>query len=76
MELFKTTALGLNKKVDNSLSTFKSTITKLKQTIAKAKVAKAERQKKIRELEVECSNLDKVSERADAFARNLENLFK
>lgn len=51
MNIFGNTAAGFSKEVDNAMSTFKSTITKLK----------AEKQDEIKKLESECSALDGVA---------------
>ena len=42
MNIFGNTAAGFSKEVDNAMSTFKSTITKLKATAEKAVATKAE----------------------------------
>ena len=41
MEIFNKTAAGFSKEVDNAMSTFKSTITKLRATAEKAVTTKA-----------------------------------
>lgn len=61
MNIFGNTAAGFSKEVDNAMSTFKSTITKLKATAEKAVATKAEKQDEIKKLESECSALDGVS---------------
>lgn len=43
MNIFGNTAAGFSKEVDNTMSTFKSTITKLKATAEKAVATKAEK---------------------------------
>ena len=48
MNIFGNTAAGFSKEVDNAMSTFKSTITKLKATAEKAVATKAEKQDEIR----------------------------
>lgn len=60
MNIFGNTAAGFSKEVDNAMSTFKSTITKLKATAEKAVATKAEKQDEIKKLESECSALDGV----------------
>lgn len=57
MNIFGNTAAGFSKEVDNAMSTFKSTITKLKATAEKAVATKAEKQDEIKKLESECSAL-------------------
>lgn len=66
MNIFGNTAAGFSKEVDNAMSTFKSTITKLK----------AEKQDEIKKLESECSALDGVSTKANNLAAKLEALFE
>lgn len=68
MNIFGNTAAGFSKEVDNAMSTFKSTITKLKAT--------AEEQDEIKKLESECSALDGVSTKANNLAAKLEALFE
>lgn len=68
MNIFGNTAAGFSKEVDNAMSTFKSTITKLE--------AKAEKQDEIKKLESECSALDGVSTKANNLAAKLEALFE
>lgn len=51
MNIFGNTAAGFSKEVDNAISTFKSTITKLKATAEKAVATKAEKQDEIKKLE-------------------------
>ena len=63
------TAAGSSKEVDNAMSTFKSTITKLVAT-------KAEKQDEIKKLESECSALDGVSTKVNNLASKLEALFE
>lgn len=71
MNIFGNTAAGFSKEVDNAMSTFKSTITKLKAT-----AEKAEKQDEIKKLESECSALDGVSTKANNLAAKLEALFE
>lgn len=68
MNIFGNTAAGFSKEVDNAMSTFKSTITKLK--------AKAEKQDEIKKLEPECSALDRVFTKANNLVAKLEALFE
>lgn len=72
MNIFGNTAAGFSKEVDNAMSTFKSTITKLKATAEKA----VEKQDEIKKLESECSALDGVSTKANNLAAKLEALFE
>ena len=76
MEIFNKTAAGFSKEVDNAMSTFKSTITKLRATAEKAITTKAEKQEEIKKLETECSALDGVSTKANNLAAKLEALFE
>lgn len=84
MNIFGNTAAGFSKEVDNAMSTFKSTITKLKATAEKAVATtaekavatKAEKQDEIKKLESECSALDGVSIKANNLAAKLEALFE
>ena len=84
MNIFGNTAAGFSKEVDNAMSTFKSTITKLKATAEKAVATKAEKavatkaekQDEIKKLESECSALDGVSTKANNLAAKLEVLFE
>lgn len=73
MNIFGNTAAGFSKEVDNAMSTFKSTITKLKATAEKAVATKAD---EIKKLESECSALDGVSTKANNLAAKLEALFE
>lgn len=70
MDIFSKTAAGFSKEVDSAMSTFKSTITKLKATAEKAIATKAEKQ------ETECTALDGVSTKANNLAAKLEALFE
>lgn len=84
MNILGNTAAGFSKEVDNAISTFKSTITKLKATAEKAVATtaekavatKAEKQDEIKKLESECSALDGVSTKANNLAAKLEALFE
>lgn len=76
MNIFNSTAAGFSKEVDIAMSTFKSTITKLKATAEKAVATKVEKQEKIKKLETECSALDGVSVKANNLASKLEALFE
>lgn len=76
MNIFDNTAVGFTKEVDNAMSTFKSTITKLKTVSERAVTTKAERQDEIKKLESECSALDEVSTKANNLASKLEALFE
>lgn len=76
MNIFNSTAAGFSKEVDNAMSTFKSTITKLKATAEKAVATKVEKQEEIKKLETECSALDGVSVKANNLASKLEALFE
>lgn len=71
MNIFGNTAAGFSKEVDNAMSAFKSTITKLKAVATKAK-----KQDEIKKLEFECSALDGVSTKANNLAAKLEALFE
>ena len=68
MNIFGNTSTGFSKEIDSAMSTFKSTITKLKAT--------AEKQDEIKKLESECSALDGVSTKANNLASKLEALFE
>lgn len=68
MNIFGNTAAGFSKEVDSAMSTFKSTIAKLKAT--------SEKQDEIKKLELECSALDGVSTKANNLAAKLEALFE
>ena len=74
MNIFGNTAAGFSKEVDNAMSTFKSTITKLKATAEKAVATKAEKQDEIKKLE--SSALDGVSTKTNNLAAKLEALFE
>lgn len=76
MNIFNNTAAGFSKEVDNAMSAFKSTITKLKATAEKANATKAEKQETIKQLETECTALDGVSIKANNLAAKLEALFE
>lgn len=76
MNIFNNTAAGFSKEVDNAMSTFKSTIAKLKATAEKANATKAEKQETIKQLETECTALDGVSTKANNLAAKLEALFE
>lgn len=70
MNIFGNTSTGFSKEIDSAMSTFKSTITKLKATAEKAAATKVEKQK------VECTALDGVSTKANNLASKLEALFE
>lgn len=70
MNIFGNTSTGFSKEIDSAMSTFKSTITKLKATAEKAAATKVEK------LEVECIALDGVSTKANNLASKLEALFE
>lgn len=70
MNIFGNTSTGFSKEIDSVMSTFKSTITKLKATAEKAAATKVEKQ------EVECIALDGVSTKANNLASKLEALFE
>ena len=53
MNIFGNTSTGFSKEIDSAMSTFKSTITKLKATAEKAAATKVEKQEEIKKLEVE-----------------------
>lgn len=72
MDIFSKTA-GFSKEVDSAMSTFKSTITKLKATAEKAIATKAEKQEEIKKLE---TALDGVSTKVSNLAAKLEALFE
>lgn len=72
MNIFGNTSTGFSKEIDSAMSTFKSTITKLKATAEKAAATKVEKQEEIKKLEVECTALDGVSN----LASKLEALFE
>lgn len=67
MNIFGNTSTGFSKEIDSAMSTFKSTITKLKATAEKAAATKVEKQEEIK-LEVECTALDGVSTKANNLA--------
>lgn len=75
MNIFGNTVAGFSKEVDNAMSTFKSTITKLKATAEKAVATKAEKQDELRSWNLKCSALDGVSTKANNLAAKLEALF-
>lgn len=68
MNIFGNTSTGFSKEIDSAMSTFKSTITKLKATAEKAAATKVEKQEEIKKLEVECTALDGVSTKANNFS--------
>lgn len=70
MNIFGNTSTGFSKEIDSAMSTFKSTITKLKATAEKAAATKVEKQ------EVECTASDGVSTKANNLASKLEALFE
>ena len=76
MNIFGNTAAGFSKEVDNAISTFKSTITKLKATAEIAVATKAEKQDELTQLESDSTALDGVSIKANNLAAKLEALFE
>lgn len=48
MNIFGNTSTGFSKEIDSAMSTFKSTITKLKATAEKAAATKVEKQEEIK----------------------------
>ena len=71
MNIFKITSASLSKDVENAISAFTKTITKLETTIAKANKEKEAKEEKIKTLQTECSALDTVANQAGNLANKI-----
>ena len=70
-----TSANTLSKEIDNLVSSFTKMISDLKAKAGVADAAKSKKQEEIAILQTECSNLEAVSNRANALAERISNIF-
>ena len=74
MNILKTTSASLSKDIENAISTFTKTITKLETTVAKANEEKKAKEEEIKTLQTECSALDAVANQAGNLASKSKSL--
>lgn len=74
MNILKTTSASLSKDIENAISTFTKTITKLETTVAKANEEKKAKEEEIKTLQTECSALDAVANQAGNLASKIKSL--
>lgn len=74
MSILGTTSASLSKDIENAISAFTKTITKLETTVAKANEEKKAKEEEIKNLQTECSALDVVANQAGNLASKIKNL--
>lgn len=74
MSIIKTTSASLSKDIENALSAFTKTITKLEATVAKANEEKKIKEEEIKTLQTECTALDAVANQAGNLASKIKDL--
>lgn len=74
MEIFKITSTGLSKDIENAISTFTKTVTKLEEVVDKAHQEKLAKQEEIKTLQTECNALDDAANKATNLASKIKNL--
>ena len=75
--MFRITSAGLSKDIENAISTFTKTVTKLEKVVDKAhqeKLAKLAKQEEIKTLQTECNALDDAANKATNLASKIKNL--
>lgn len=72
--MFGTTSVGLSKDIENAISTFTKTVTKLEEIVDKAHQEKLAKQEEIKTLQTECNALDDAANRATNLASKIKNL--
>ena len=70
----KSTSASLSKDIENALSAFTKTITKLETTVAKANEEKKIKEEEIKNLQNEWTALDSVANQAENLASKIKNL--
>lgn len=74
MSILGTTSASLSKDIENAISAFTKTITKLETTVSKANEEKKAKEEEIKNLQTECSALDAVANQAGNLASKIKNL--
>ena len=74
MNILGTTSASLSKDIENAISAFTKTITKLETTVAKANEEKKAKEEEIKALQTECSALDAVANQAGNLASKIKAL--
>ena len=74
MNILGTTSASLSKDIENAISAFTKTITKLETTVAKANEEKKAKEEEIKTLQIECSALDTVANQAENLASKIKAL--
>lgn len=74
MNILGTTSASLSKDIENAISAFTKTITKLETTVAKANEKKKAKEEEIKALQTECSALDAVANQAGNLASKIKTL--
>lgn len=74
MNILGTTSASLSKDIENAISAFTKTITKLETTVAKANEEKKAKEEKIKSLQTECSAFDRVANQAENLANKIKSL--
>lgn len=74
MNILGTTSASLSKDIENAISAFTKTITKLETTVAKANEEKKAKEEEIKTLQTECSALDAVANQAGNLASKIKTL--
>ena len=72
--MFGITSTGLSKDIENAISTFTKTITKLEEVVDKAHQEKLAKQEEIKTLQTECNALDDAANKATNLASKIKNL--
>ena len=74
MNILGTTSASLSKDIENAISAFTKTITKLETTVAKANEEKKVKEEEIKTLQTECAALDTVANQAGNLASKIKTL--
>ena len=72
--MFGITSAGLSKDIENAISTFTKTVTKLEEVVDKANQEKLAKQEEIKNLQAECTALDNAANKATNLASKIKNL--
>lgn len=72
--MFGITSAGLSKDIENAISTFTKTVTKLEEVVDKAHQEKLAKQEEIKTLQTECNALDDAANKATNLASKIKNL--
>ena len=74
MNILGTTSASLSKDIENAISAFTKTITKLETTVAKANEEKKAKEEEIKTLQTECSAFDTVANQAENLVSKIKAL--